>query len=329
MDFENYDSKYPNLPLEIVLFFSQVRNKGIFGNSIQDFLILYNKKYELDEELDQNTVVLICQKLTAMKVLDDGIIKMGNYWCQLTDEALRTDVQKQVDCNSYLSLRLYGFPYIYNRYRDYVLPVVHTDKNGDKSLGTCFLFQNGIVSAKHCFENARKISIQGVSEDYLKNAIFYVHENEMMDLVYIENKNSVNGSITYAEEAKILDEVMTLGYPNVAGYHNFLTAEHATVSARFTATTGQVCANAKDIWIKENLLLITAKIKGGNSGGPVINKNGSIVGVAVSKSTGEGKYDDLGYGTVIPISHLSDGIVRSPYRVLFNTNNIVFEDFDE
>ena len=129
MDFENYDSKYPNLPLEIVLFFSQVRNKGIFGNSIQDFLILYNKKYELDEELDQNTVVLICQKLTAMKVLDDGIIKMGNYWCQLTDEALRTDVQKQVDCNSYLSLRLYGFPYIYNRYRDYVLPVVHTDKN--------------------------------------------------------------------------------------------------------------------------------------------------------------------------------------------------------
>ena len=84
-----------------------------------------------------------------------------------------------------------------------------------------------------------------------------------MSPIYTNGKESID----LYENADILDEVLALGFPRIAGFHNFLTAKKANISARFTATTGEVAAYAKDIWIRENLLLITAEIKGGNSGG--------------------------------------------------------------
>ncbi len=131
----------------------------------------------------------------------------------------------------------------------------------------------------------------------------------------------------FSENAEVLDEVMTMGFPKIAGFHNFLTAENATVSSRFTASIGQIASTAEDIWIREKLFLITAKIKGGNSGGPVLNKNGSVVGVAVSLSEGEGNYDELGYGTVIPIRFL-DELINREDKVYLGIDKIEFKDFE-
>lgn len=96
-----------------------------------------------------------------------------------------------------------------------------------------------------------------------------------------------------------------MGYPQIPGYTCFLTAEKAVISSipekRFVATEGQIVAEAQEIWSKENLFLITAKIRGGNSGGPVINRFGNCVGIVSGKPFSEGSaYDDLGYGTAIP-----------------------------
>lgn len=63
------------------------------------------------------------------------------------------------------------------------------------------------------------------------------------------------------------------------------------------------------------------------SGGPVINNNGSIIGVAVNVSQGEGNYDDLGYGTFIPVSFVDELISKEAKKYL-DTNNIKFQDFE-
>ncbi len=148
-----------------------------------------------------------------------------------------------------------------------------------------------------------------------------------MDLVFIKLPQEILNSIYFDSEISILDEVMALGYPQIPGFHNFLTAEKAAVSARFTSTTGQVSSIAEDIWMREKLILITAKIRGGNSGGPIINNKGMVVGVASNIPTGEGKYDDLGYGTVIPIKFAKD-IINSLSTEL-NINDIEFINFIE
>lgn len=101
-------------------------------------------------------------------------------------------------------------------------------------------------------ERAKRISIQGIRGDLLSQATFMIHENDLIDLVYIESP-AFDFLPRFSGKVEILDEVITLGYPKVAGYHNFLSAEKATVSSRYVATVGQVAASAEDIWMKESI----------------------------------------------------------------------------
>ena len=77
-------------------------------------------------------------------------------------------------------------------------------------------------------------------------------------------------------------------------------------------------------------MLITARITRGNSGGPVINQNGSLVGIAcqlVDSDAENGEYDDLGYGVAVPVSYLRDIIQRKPAQ--YKVKDDFFRDFVE
>lgn len=92
---------------------------------------------------------------------------------------------------------------------------------------------------------------------------------------------------------EIIDEIMVMGYPNHAGFNNFLTA-----------TTGQIAGIEKSYLCKYESMLLTGKIKGGNSGGPVLNNKGQIVGVITEVPDSDGNYDKFGYGLAIPSEYI-------------------------
>lgn len=102
---------------------------------------------------------------------------------------------------------------------------------------------------------------------------------------------------------------MALGYPDVPGFFPALAAEKAMISSRLTATKGSVASAPFEIFAKSELLLITARVRGGFSGGPILNEAGDYIGlISRDPATQFGdeldaaihKYDTLGYGTAIP-----------------------------
>lgn len=333
IEFQDYSKIYPRMPLDLCLFFDDLNVKDsrvVAHKTIMGFCSYYKTIYN-DLEIPQPRIVskicdILCEKGKLSLFKKDGLDNLNSTYMVVLTKEVKTDKDLQYYYNKRLSYLIYGFKYIYEEYRKYVLPIEYTNRDGRLSLGTSFLFKHGLVTAKHCIQGAKKISIQGIPKENLESASFEIHENEIMDLLYIRFKNPIIDSIVFSKNAEVLDEVMTLGYPLIAGYHNFLNAENATISARFTASVGQVTAEAEDIWIKEKLLLITAKIKGGNSGGPIIANDGSIIGVSVNLALGDGDYDELGYGTVIPISFVND-IIDSTDKKYLNVNKIGFKNF--
>lgn len=224
-----------------------------------------------------------------------------------------------------------GLHTLTGHYSKLVVPIVYENQNGDFSIGTGFRFNHALVTAKHCIEGAKSISIKGFYAEQLKNALVTTSTNPEVDILafcFFNYKDP--DSITFYREAEILEDVLEMGYPKIPGFTDSLTAEKATVSSKaemcLTPTTGQVASAADNIFAKIPLLLVTAKIRGGNSGGPIVGADGSIIGVASQMPSYEGDYDDLGYGTAVPISEVTNAIL---HLYQFNTSKIEFKDFIE
>lgn len=263
------------MPLEILKFFAKNEQKDgkVIQKQVHHFCEYFSKKFATDNYPQPRVVSKICdilcdnQKLSLISKAGPDNIN-SSYWCSL-NENVEKDSALEKFLEQHLAHIVFGFKFIYEDFKSRVLPIEYEDKADNLYLGTCFLYQHGIVTAKHCVEGAKGISIKGFSAEQLYSAKYETSPNPLLDLIFISFPNPLDGTLMLNSDAEILDEVMTLGYPKIAGYHNFLTAENAVISARYTASTGQVAANAEDIWMKEKLFLITAKIKGGNAGSDI------------------------------------------------------------
>lgn len=326
MRFLDYYEKYPDLILSILEYFwfdADFNKKTILG------FCTHNKYNEGHTIAIQPYVVLkICDILADNSILSlnfrggamDGKTSYSFVWRKEKDEWDRT---KNVLLHHYNSL-VYGFEYIYQFYSDKVLPIV-ASKNGDSAMGTVFKFHFGLVTARHCIEKYDTYSIKGYSAEQLKSSQIYVSKDENIDVAYIDLGEHID---IYCEEPNVLDDILVMGYPKVPAFLDFLTAEKATISSmsklRMTTTRGSISAKAKTIYTKEQeLMLITAKIKGGNSGGPIINNKGCVIGVAFGAPESEGMYDDVGYGVGMPIQVLNDILSEN------NTVSVNFVDWSE
>ena len=82
------------------------------------------------------------------------------------------------------------------------------------------------------------------------------------------------------------------------------------VELRCTMTDGIISAISRDVLVEGrtlNVLQTTAALNNGNSGGPLINRYGQVVGVNTLKMSGSGSSDEAtveGLGFALPISHV-------------------------
>jgi S1-C subfamily serine protease len=83
-----------------------------------------------------------------------------------------------------------------------------------------------------------------------------------------------------------------LGYPNGGGF----TAKPAAILESFTATGRNIYNRGQT---KRDIYSVKGNVEQGNSGGPVIDQNGSVIGIVFAKST---TYSNVGYAlTMQPV----------------------------
>ena len=327
-----YGLKYPTLCIDILNFFRDDSIQSMYidrlvrrmGNTILtkqvraplDFISNHThyKNLKEDAPIQPETINAICSKLSDLKMLEKinmsditTFAKEGDFYCIF---GKHEKIQYSPQIQQYLNNLVYGFRYIYESSRTKILPIyVFSAQQNQSSIGTCFISTNGIVTAKHCLEKYDYACIPGIDTDLLNNAKILCNDKVDLALICFDNiKFFLENGLLFGK-GSVLDDVLALGYPTHAGFDNFLTA-----------TTGQITAIENSYIYKHNLMLLTGKIKGGNSGGPVLNGKGEVVGIITETPDPEGDYDKFGYGVAIPSEYVDDLNTLYDKKIKFDDN---------
>lgn len=293
--------KYPDLALLVNEYFSL--QESLKGKSLGNFAtkLVHEGCVGQDEWGDVLRASLelceaLCRKGAMLRVgTPVGVCANNVYLSDLTSPEKNV---LELELNSLA----YGFEYIYQEFESLVVPILNIGSEGDQQLGTGFLVPGGIATAKHCLQNARELAIRGFEGKALGQCSILVASDPDIDIAYITGQLGIK-KFARIGSGEVPQEVLVMGYPKVPTYDVFLTAERALISS--VPTKGAIAAFGKSIFTKHDMMLITARIRGGNSGGPIINEHGRVVGIAceIPKYEDSG-YDDVGYGAAVQTSEL-------------------------
>ena len=180
--------------------------------------------------------------------------------------------------------------------------------------GTGFALNNGyVVTNFHVVEDAKSIKICGVNGDFdITYTASVVATDKVNDLAIIkvnDNKFSGFGSLPYSidmQQAEVGEDVFVLGYPLTQTMGEEIKLTNGIISSR-TGFQGDV-----------SLYQMSAPIQPGNSGGPLFNSKGNVVGIVCAHHEGA---ENVGYA--IKTSYLKNLAESTSLSNIFPTNNTV------
>lgn len=118
------------------------------------------------------------------------------------------------------------------------------------------------------------------------------------------------------------DPVYVLGYPGVATFHPLISEESMSEA---TLTTGLISARKKmkDGW---DVLQIDAAITHGNSGGPVMNDKGEVIGLATFGSADEQRGQEVqGMNFIVPATIVKEFLKKGDVNPAMSDISLVYE----
>lgn len=154
--------------------------------------------------------------------------------------------------------------------------------SGSSWSGTGFALNNGFIATNyHVVENANSITVQGVSGNSSVNyTASVIATDKVNDLALIQIKDERFhgfGQIPYRVKTSTSDvgeNVFVLGYPLITTMGNEIKLTTGVISSK-TGFMGDVA-----------LYQISAPIQPGNSGGPLFDSNGNLIGIVNAKHKG-------------------------------------------
>ena len=104
------------------------------------------------------------------------------------------------------------------------------------------------------------------------------------------------------ELGEVLEEILTMGYPPIPGFDAVQVADVSHIGGAVKVSKGKIIAEDRTLWDPEANYLINARVKGGNSGGPIINNLGFVIGMITDIPLDQNdreKIDHLAYGVAL------------------------------
>lgn len=186
--------------------------------------------------------------------------------------------------------------------------------SGSSWSGTGFALKNGYIATNyHVVENANNISIYGVGgNSTIKYSASVIATDKMNDLALIQIKDKQFkgfGEIPYKVKTTTSDvgeEVFVLGYPLISTMGNEIKLTTGVVSSK-TGFMGDVA-----------LYQISAPIQPGNSGGPLFDNRGNLIGIVNAKHKGA---ENVGYA--IKASYLNNLVESVTSSSILPSNNTI------
>ena len=150
--------------------------------------------------------------------------------------------------------------------------------------GSGFAFAPGrVLTNAHVVAGVK--SIQVVTEDGSAVDGEVVYFDPDMDLAVIDAPDLAVRPLTFSDSAARGDNVAVMGYPENGG----LEATPARIRDELVAPGNDIYGEGT---VVREILSLRANVRPGNSGGPVVNKDGQVVGVVFAASLDQ---DDTGY----------------------------------
>ncbi|MDP4265238.1 MAG: serine protease [Bacteroidota bacterium] len=290
------------LVAQILNFFSFYSLSTVHNNQYQSLNDCINYLKGRDIDIQLRRLISIIKKFEH----EGFILKIGQ---KGTDPIYDSTYLAQNIYTRYLEYGAYDFYYwgfvsIRNHFLESVIPIDVEKRNGSRDIGTCFVIDgHRLLTARHCIEGMNNIQIFDPLNHLATPSTIWVPSNDMdIALIEINNYNFSQVPKFEIEYGRVLDEVLTMGYPPIPGFDAINVSDLAYVNATLKVSEGRIIAEDRVLFDRDNYFLINAKVKGGNSGGPIINDLGYVIGMIVNiplDAEDQSRIDHLAYGVAV------------------------------
>ena len=170
-----------------------------------------------------------------------------------------------------------------------------------KSLGSGYIISPDgyIVTNDHVAGNASEITVTMTNGKYYQAKVVGDDRTSDICLLKIDETNLPYMKLGNSDDIMIGEWVIAFGNP----FGLFEINDHPTVTVGVVSATGMNLEPINDRYYL-NMIQTDAAINGGNSGGPLVNSLGDVIGMNTLIYTANGVQGNIGLGFAIPVNKI-------------------------
>ncbi|MGV3598086.1 MAG: S1C family serine protease [Bacteroidota bacterium] len=230
--------------------------------------ILYHKTYS-----EGNSLINFNGGLSNLVLMNNDTLYLEIELKTLKERKKEYVLKEYKNYTKFYSSERITYPYIPESFED--------DKNTGKRSASGFLLSNEgfIITNYHVIENTKKVTVRGVNgnkKSSLSATVVYTDSTNDLAILKLDDKITINSPVytLRSTACEIGESIFVLGYPLTNAMGEDIKLTDGLVSSQ-NGYKGDTTSYQ-----------ISAPVQPGNSGAPLFDKNGAVVGVINAKLSG-------------------------------------------